>query len=87
MLKSYCFAPVVQRIERVPPKNKMQVQFPPGAPEKRALPTVAVAFLPNRVELNGAGTTVPSRGRADRQQTRTRDQFPPGAPEKCFACL
>jgi len=39
------------------------------------------------VELNGAGTTVPSRGRADRQQTRTRDQFPPGAPEKCFACL
>ncbi|KKS31011.1 MAG: hypothetical protein UU92_C0013G0018 [candidate division WWE3 bacterium GW2011_GWA1_42_12] len=87
VLKSYCFAPVVQRIERVPPKNKMQVQFPPGAPEKRALPTVAVAFLPNRVELNGAGTTVPSRGRADRQQTRTRDQFPPGAPEKCFACL
>lgn len=34
VLKSQRFAPVVQRIERVPPKNKMQVQFLPGAPEK-----------------------------------------------------
>ena len=48
MLKSYCSAPVVQRIERVPPKNKMQVQFPPGAPETRTSPKVAVGFLPVR---------------------------------------